>query len=379
MNATLYDRQIRLWGIETQKRIAESCILLIGYHSALLEELAKDLVLAGVGTLVIGEYDDKDNDTAQVKKNVIHYLGNSFEELTESLRQLNPAANICKVSQFFQQSIKQDCERLTVIDQSLCLVRAKKFDCCCLLFENIGKRIAVHVDHVCRENKTLFFYAESMGALGFLVVDLGTDYEYLPPTKNTDASKTRNRRKRFKAGEMINLEENEAVSESLEEGLNTIDNTVLSLTYPSLNEVFSNIANLKSSSSQYLLLLLFARECQHKLSEMDTDKGEEKPMETFLSFLQACNITTSKMSLERFRPFLPSMHVELITVSSCLAGVIGREVIKAVTRNEQPMFNAFVFDAFSCEGIVINTVTEGHSVGKRERDEKDNDIFVYDI
>jgi ubiquitin-like 1-activating enzyme E1 A len=48
----LYDRQLRLWGIEAQNRMRKANILLITIK-ALGNEIAKNLVLAGVGVLTV--------------------------------------------------------------------------------------------------------------------------------------------------------------------------------------------------------------------------------------------------------------------------------------------------------------------------------------
>ena len=48
----LYDRQLRLWGIEAQNRMRKAHILLINVK-ALGNEVAKNLVLAGIGALTI--------------------------------------------------------------------------------------------------------------------------------------------------------------------------------------------------------------------------------------------------------------------------------------------------------------------------------------
>ncbi|KAE8951297.1 hypothetical protein PR001_g33786, partial [Phytophthora rubi] len=46
--AAVYDRQMRMWGVEAQKRLQSSRVLVSGL-SALGSELVKNLVLAGVG------------------------------------------------------------------------------------------------------------------------------------------------------------------------------------------------------------------------------------------------------------------------------------------------------------------------------------------
>src|SRR5271156_5571015 len=52
----LYDRQIRLWGIQAQEKLRCAKILLIGIK-ALANEVAKNLVLAGVGSLTVLDHE----------------------------------------------------------------------------------------------------------------------------------------------------------------------------------------------------------------------------------------------------------------------------------------------------------------------------------
>lgn len=60
--AAVYDRQMRLWGVEAQKRLQSSCVLISGL-SALGSELAKNLVLSGMNVTV--------QDEATVTKTVV--------------------------------------------------------------------------------------------------------------------------------------------------------------------------------------------------------------------------------------------------------------------------------------------------------------------
>lgn len=50
--AAIYDRQLRIWGVEAQTRMRSSSVLLIGM-SGLAAEIAKNLVLTGVGALTL--------------------------------------------------------------------------------------------------------------------------------------------------------------------------------------------------------------------------------------------------------------------------------------------------------------------------------------
>nr|XP_023026659.1 SUMO-activating enzyme subunit 1-like [Leptinotarsa decemlineata] len=52
VEAELYDRQIRLWGIESQEKLRASNVLLIGIR-ALGSEIAKNILLSGINSLTI--------------------------------------------------------------------------------------------------------------------------------------------------------------------------------------------------------------------------------------------------------------------------------------------------------------------------------------
>ena len=48
----MYDRQIRLWGLEAQNRMRNSTVLLISLKG-IAHEAIKNLVLAGIGRLIV--------------------------------------------------------------------------------------------------------------------------------------------------------------------------------------------------------------------------------------------------------------------------------------------------------------------------------------
>lgn len=51
---SLYDRQIRLWGLDGQRRLHEANVLVVGFD-AVTVEVVKNVVLAGVGALTIAD------------------------------------------------------------------------------------------------------------------------------------------------------------------------------------------------------------------------------------------------------------------------------------------------------------------------------------
>jgi len=51
----IYDRQLRLWGVQSQQRLQQSKVALIGLN-AVLSEIAKNIILAGLNELTIFDW-----------------------------------------------------------------------------------------------------------------------------------------------------------------------------------------------------------------------------------------------------------------------------------------------------------------------------------
>lgn len=93
----LYDRQIRLWGFSAQKRIQQSSVLLITCR-ALTNEVAKNLVLAGVGSVTLVDaapLTDADLGAQCMVTSAAVAAGKTrAAALAEALRRLNPRVRV---------------------------------------------------------------------------------------------------------------------------------------------------------------------------------------------------------------------------------------------------------------------------------------------
>lgn len=63
--AELYDRQIRLWGLEAQQRLRKARVLLIGL-SPTAAEIAKNVILSGVSCLTLMDKRDVSSEDVSV-------------------------------------------------------------------------------------------------------------------------------------------------------------------------------------------------------------------------------------------------------------------------------------------------------------------------
>ena len=94
--AQVYDRQIRLWGVEAQKRIQSAKVLLCGMR-ALNAEVCKDLVLAGISATI---QDDQNVSTADI--------GAQFFVAAEDLGKNRAAASLPRVREL-NSLVSVDC------------------------------------------------------------------------------------------------------------------------------------------------------------------------------------------------------------------------------------------------------------------------------
>lgn len=82
--AAVYDRQIRLWGLEAQQRLSAARLLLVGtLPSHLGAELAKNLVLAGIARLTLCPFPSSAASSPS-------FLGATVDAFVAALSEMNP-------------------------------------------------------------------------------------------------------------------------------------------------------------------------------------------------------------------------------------------------------------------------------------------------
>lgn len=160
--AELYDRQIRLWGLESQKRIRGARILIAGING-LGAEVAKNIILSGVKSVtlcddrVVSEVDFCSQFFAPHSS-----VGcNRAEASLVRAQALNPMVeinidkeNVCgKPDEYFGQ-----------------------FDVVVVI--EAGTEALVRIDNVCRSKNVKFFAGDLWGMHGYTFVDL-QEHEYV--------------------------------------------------------------------------------------------------------------------------------------------------------------------------------------------------------
>jgi len=146
-----YDRQIRLWGEDGQKRLTDASILILG-NGHLATEVAKSLILPGIGQLTIVTGGEKFTD-------------DNFFQKFEHLAALNPAVKLKLIKNFNREEVKNySCVVTTLLENPMNLVK------------------------LCRNNNICLFIAVSFGTVGMIRLCL-PEYGHLVLNRHTEHDK----------------------------------------------------------------------------------------------------------------------------------------------------------------------------------------------
>lgn len=301
----LYDRQIRVWGVDAQRRLSKAHILVSGMKGTVVE-FCKNIVLAGVGSLTL--VDDRlvteevlsSNFLIPPDENV--HGGKSVAELCcDSLKDFNPMVHVSVVKGDLSSFSGDFYDKFDVVVVSCCSLTSKKL-----------------INETCRKlSKRIAFYTvDCRDSCGEIFADL-QDYTY---------SKKK------------------------------VDETVeCRLQYPSFEEA---IAVSWKALPRKVSKLYFAMRVIERFEEVEG----RKPGETLITDLpgvfklkkELCAAHSVNESLipDALLERLVTGTGEFPPVCAIIGGILGQEVIKAISGKGEPLKNFFFFDAVDGKGIV---------------------------
>ena len=166
--AAVYDRQLRVWGVEAQRRLGASRILVAGL-TGLAAEACKNVALAGVGALVL--YDDGAPAVDAAPETSLAASGLADAAGTTDADALTvanaTAATLREMNPFGEISILRGPSDLSRIDAAA----VKGFDA--VLVTGCSLAIAERINDACRDAGASFFYGECRATVANFFADLG--------------------------------------------------------------------------------------------------------------------------------------------------------------------------------------------------------------
>lgn len=335
--AALYDRQIRLWGLDAQRRLRGAKILLIGI-GGLGAEIAKNIVLAGIKTLTILDSTNvNEEDFVQQFFLDRNDLGKNRAECSlMKVKRLNPMVEINVDIDGFMNKPTEFFDDFDVVCATCCSYEE---------FE--------HLNNICREKKIYFFAGNIHGYYGYMFADL-LDHEYateeimqkgetleIDESENTEKQKKESPKKKQKKDDVETktvkkVEDFCSYKSAVETDWSTPD----------------RIKALKRTSVGYFLMQIFLKFRTEHGRYMSTSQQDED----IKALLQIKPQVLKKLKVadEAFVPdtFAENCFSALSPVCAVVGGVIAQEIIKAVSKKDQPHNNWFFFDGNDSCGMV---------------------------
>ncbi|KAF9761809.1 hypothetical protein IL306_003712 [Fusarium sp. DS 682] len=342
----LYDRQIRLWGMAAQAKIQSANILLITIK-ALANEIAKNLVLAGVGSLTL-------LDSATVTKadrgaqffipegeDVIGQ--NRAQVASAALQKLNPRVRV-----------HVDTEGVKTKGPSYFAA----YDI--VIATDLDPESFNIINTATRLNCKAFYAAGCHGFYGFIFSDL-IEHDYViqrdlgnVPTSTGPETRTRT---------IVDVQ-------TRKEGPKTIESVTKRELY-STWFLASDLAGLPTEytqSKRRLKSVTPALSCLRALWEfMQIQNGRVPSNRDDLKLFtqiatqkhKALGLPSETLRPEFLRSFLQNLVSEISPVAAILGGQLAQDVINVLGQTQQPIQNMVVFDGTTMEALMYPLHPEG--------------------
>jgi len=277
----LYDRQIRLWGVEAQQRLGRAKILLIGL-TAVQAEICKNLVLAGVRHVVVN-----DNKIC-TEDDVVSHLFLSQDSVGQNRAEAS-LHNIQQLNTHVQVSTSN-----VPLDQ----IDLSPFDLCCVSGVPISQSL-ISLNERAKHSGTFFLACDTHGKFGYY-------FEYLGDSFQWEKEKER----------------------------------IACPPYSLLGNAM--IAKLEGRSNPLYVALrcTFDYLEKNKRPPSHGDIGDVLAIHSMLQ--QQYNVKFRFGTVDFVSDFVRNLEVSLAPVCAILGGVVAQEILKVICRNDQP-FRNFMF------------------------------------
>ncbi|KAJ5126299.1 DNA damage tolerance protein rad31 [Penicillium atrosanguineum] len=341
----LYDRQIRLWGVHAQEKIRSANILLVTVK-ALANEVAKNLVLAGIGSLTIIDHEpvtEADLDAqffleeAHRNEDIIKEGKNRAEVAGPQIHKMNPRVKLH-------------------IDTSDIRTKQPNF------FAQFDVTIATELDYetnntinaACRLANKPFYAAGLHGFYGYVFADLITHDFVIERSKSNIPSAIHETQTRS----IVKVTTKKEGDKTIE--LVTKRETYSPLLLANTSPLPEDYTRLPRRRKQVTPLL----SCLRALWEFEKLSGGRKPtfnhadLESFTKLArevhQELKLDMGSLDSAFLRNFLQNLGCELSPVAAFLGGSLAQDVINVLSAREQPLQNMLLFDGEKSIGPIYS-------------------------
>lgn len=342
----MYDRQIRLWGMKAQENIRNANILLITMRS-LANEVAKNLVLAGIGSLTIVDHaivTEADLGAQFFLSAEEGHIGmNRAEAAAPAIRRLNPRV---------------------VVNVDTGDIRTKgpsffaPYDI--VIATNLDSNTLNVVNTATRLNNRPFYAAGCEGMYGFIFADL-IEHDYVIERSVSNVATQLKPETRTRSIIAVNPKKDSDGKLELVQKRELYSTWLLSTSAPLPQEI--------TKSARRRKLVTPALSCLRALWEFTSTHGRTPNLssrEDLTQFTilvnqkhQALGLPSDTLKSEFLRSFMQNIGSEIAPVSAVLGGQLAQDVINVLGQNQQPIQNTVIFDGETMEAVMYPLHPEG--------------------
>lgn len=333
----LYDRQIRLWGVQAQEKIRNANILLVSIK-ALANEIAKNLVLAGIGSITLADHEvvTKEDLGAQFFVSDADVGKNRAEAAAPQVQKLNPRVKVNVVPR--NVCNEPDPKFYASFD----IIIATDLDFMSLNAINVGARVA----------QKAFYAGASHGMYGYIFADLGEHKFVIERERSNRATQTGAETTTRSITDIQTKRENGKVIEMV-----TKEEKYSPLMLVKDSPLPPEIANNRRRLKKVHPLLT----CVRALWEYQRDGLGLYPVkeDQWKAFATLVGIKHQELLLDNEtlkggfgNDFVRNLRLELAPVTAFLGGQLAQDVINVLGNREQPIQNLMLFDGEESVGPV---------------------------
>ncbi|XP_031834461.1 SUMO1 activating enzyme subunit 1 [Nomia melanderi] len=315
--AELYDRQIRLWGLESQKRLREAKVLLIGLNG-FGAEVAKNIILAGVKSVTF-----LDHRNVTVEDRCSQFLApkelmgkNRAEASLQRAQNLNPIVNIEADTSNVDDKPDAFFSNFNVVCATQCSITQMK-----------------RINEICRKHNVKFFSGDVWGTLGYTFADLIV-HEYAEDVVQS---------------KKIQLSESGEPAEKPK-----FENITVTEKHKDTFVPFESILNVdkssvpKESEIYYMMLIMLHYREKYGKDPLPSERASE-------SFKAEAEAVIKEYELEDKINHLVEgdVYAQISPVCAIVGGVMSQEIIKTVSQKGAPHNNLFIFNPDTLCGKIL--------------------------
>ncbi|TDZ60692.1 DNA damage tolerance protein RHC31 [Colletotrichum trifolii] len=347
----LYDRQIRLWGMKAQEKIRSANILIITMK-ALANEIAKNLVLAGIGSLTIldgAPVSESDLGSQFFLSEEENHVGqNRAQAAAVAIQKLNPRVKV----HVDAEGIKS---KGTSYFSAFDIVIATDLDPDSLNIINTATRL----------HQKSFYAAGTHGIYGFIFSDL-IEHDYVIERDLGNIVTKLQPETRTRTVVAVNVKKEGGKTIEVVTKRELYSTWYLASDGATLPEEYAKSVRRRKAVSPVL-------SCLRALWDFQVLNGGRLPSHTKEDLGLFTKLATAKhaqlglpsetLRSEILRSFLQNIGCEMAPVTAILGGQLAQDVINVLGQTQQPIQNMVVFDGNSMEASVYPL----HPVGELGR------------